>query len=431
LSDNGTRGGRTGAAEQRVHDAIDALVPAYRNWLQALVRIPSTIGEEARAQDEVARAMRSVGLPTDVFDIDPDALANVPGFTAPRRSYANRPCVVGTLKGSGGGRSIALNAHIDTAPIDPAGAWTHPPYSGHIEGNLLYGRGAWDDKAGVAESLLVCEALRRSGVALRGDVVVQIVVEDEATGNGTLACLSRGHHTDGAIIVDGTWPERFIVSHMGQLWFTVALEGRSAPASVASRGANPLAAVGPLMRRLDAFVRARNANVQAWGNNTSPSFINVGHVQCGAWPGAVPSGCVLHGQFGFVPPDTLATARQALSEAVISAASESDWPADIRASIAFDGLETPVVVGDASNAVVRSLAATLHRLHGAVIQESVISGHCDLRHFMNNPWRPAIPACLYGPGGGRNAHSENEYFDLDHLPVVARTLASVVLEWCS
>jgi len=421
----------TPAVEQKVHEAIDALVPAYRDWLQALVRIPSPIGEEAAAQREVERAMRALALTTDVFDIDPRALASVPGFAAPRRSYAGRPCVVGTMKGAGNGRSIALNAHVDTAPIDPGGRWTHPPYSGHIEGNLLYGRGSWDDKAGIVESLLVCEALRKSGVTLRGDVVVQIVVEDEATGNGTLACLARGHHTDAAIVVDGTWPERFIVSHMGQLWFRIDLEGRSAPASVASRGANPLAAVGPLLRHIEAFVAARNANTAPWGTNTAPAFINIGHVHAGAWPGAVPSGCSLHGQFGFVPPDTPAAARQALTEMVMNTADDRAWPADVRLSIAFDGLETPVVVGDPGNPVVRSLESTLSRLRGAVLQESVISGHCDLRHFYDNPWRPGIPACLYGPGGGRNAHSEDEYFNLDHLPVVARSLASVVLEWCS
>ncbi len=106
------------AAERRVHDAIDTLTPAYRDLLQALVRIPSPIGEEAAAQREVERAMRDIGLVTDVFDIDRKALAGVPGFTAPARDYDNRPCVVGTLKGDGGGRSIALNAHIDTAPVD-------------------------------------------------------------------------------------------------------------------------------------------------------------------------------------------------------------------------------------------------------------------------------------------------------------------------
>src|SRR5204863_1173413 len=127
------------------------------------------------------------------------------------KSYKDRPCVVGTLRGSGGGKSMALNAHIDTALVDPGGKWTHAANSGHIEGSLLFGRGSWDDKAGVVEALMVADAVKTAGVTLRGDLAIKIVVEDEATGNGTLACLARGHTKDAAIIVDGTWPERFIV----------------------------------------------------------------------------------------------------------------------------------------------------------------------------------------------------------------------------
>ena len=416
--------------ERRLHDTIDDLTPAYRHLLQSLVKIPSPIGDESAAQQEVARVMRGIGLSVDVFDIDPIALGHVAGFVAPTRTYRERPCVVGTLKGDGGGRSITLNAHIDTAPVDPSGVWTYPPYDGHIDGDRLFGRGAWDDKAGVIEILLVADAIKRSGLKLKGDLVIQVVVEDEATGNGTLACLARGHRSDAAIIVDGTWPERFIVSHLGQLWFRVDLRGRSAPASVASRGANPLEAVGPLLTQLRHFVHQRNAAATAWGANTTPYFVNIGQASSGAWEGAVPSGCTLRGQFGFPPPETPQTARKILTEALQQASSHADWPADVTVAVAFDGLQTPVVVGDASNAMVRALSATVERLQGKTLIESVISGHCDIRHFLSNPWQPAIPVCLYGPGGGKNAHSEDEYFDLSHLPVVARNLSSVVLEWC-
>lgn len=418
------------ANERRVHDAIEALVPTYTSLLQTLVRIPSPIGEEAAAQREVEAAMRALDLVIDTFDIDAAALAGTPGFTAPARDYAGRPCVVGKLKGSGGGRSMALNAHIDTALVDPAGRWTHDPFSGHIDGDLIYGRGAWDDKAGVVETLLVAEAFQKSGVTLRGDLILKSVVEDEATGNGTLACLSRGHHADAAIIVDGTWPERFIVSHMGQLWFRIELRGRSAPASVAVRGANPLAAIGPVLAQLRGLADSRNAATQPWGSNAAPVFINVGQASGGAWEGAVPAGCVLRGQFGFVPPDTPATARAALADAVVRASELPDWPEGVIGSIGFDGLESPVVIGDPANAIVQAIAATVQRSQGMVIQESVITGHCDLRHYQSNPWRAPVPACLYGPGGGKNAHSEDEHFNLTHLPLIARNLASVILEWC-
>jgi len=416
--------------ERRLHHTIDDLIPAYRELLQTLVRIPSPIGDESAAQREVARVMRSIGLSVDVFDIDPATLGHVPGFVAPARAYRDRPCVVGTLKGDESGRSITLNAHIDTAPIDPGGSWTHPPYSGHIDGDRLFGRGAWDDKAGVIEVLLVADAIKRSGLKLKGDLVIQVVVEDEATGNGTLACLARGHRTDAAIIVDGTWPERFIVSHLGQLWFRIDLHGRSAPASVAARGANPLDAVGPLLRQLRNFVHERNASATPWGANPSPYFVNIGHASSGAWEGAVPTGCTLRGQFGFALPDTPETARETLTAALREASGDPAWPADVTVTVVFDGLQTPVVIGDASNAMVQALSTTIARLQGKALVESVISGHCDIRHFLSNPWQPAIPVCLYGPGGGKNAHSEDEYFDLSQLPVVARNLSSVVFEWC-
>jgi acetylornithine deacetylase len=417
-------------AERRLHDAVDRLEPKFRALLQSLVRVPSPIGSEGQAQDEVGRAMRDIGLATEAFDIDPAALSRLHGFNPTPQSYDGRPCVVGVLRGTGGGRSLALNAHIDTAPVDPLGAWTHgDPYSGHIAGTLLYGRGAWDDKAGVIEALMVAEAVRTSGIELRGDLVIKSVIEDEATGNGTLACLARGYRTDAAVIVDGTWPERFIVSHLGQLWFRVRLDGRSAPASVAGRGANPLAAVGPVLDAFTQLVERRNVSAEPWGADRQPWFVNIGAASGGAWPGAVPTACELRGQCGFPPPETPATVKAALAAALDACVDDSRWPTDVRASIAFEGLETGVVQGDAGNAIVRLVADTVMRLHGRTIQESIISGHCDLRHYYGAAGG-AIPACLYGPGGGKNAHAEDEYFDLSHLPLVARNLASIVLEWC-
>ena len=369
-------------------------------------------------------------MTVDVFDIEPGALADVPGFNPTVRDYAGRPCVVGVLTGTGGGRSLILNAHVDTAPVEDAADWTRAPYGGAIEDGRLYGRGAWDDKAGCVECLLVAHALRASGVAPAGNLIVKSVVEDEATGNGTLASLAKGYVADGAIIVDGTWPERFIVSHMGQLWFRITLTGRSAPASVASRGRNPIEAVGAVMAALRRLADRRNdATAVPWGTVARPFFVNVGTVQSGAWPGAVPSRAVLTGQYGFAQLP-VADAKNDLIEAVHDASSAVGWPLDSAASVEFWGLETPAFVGDPRNPVVSLLAQAIEHQRGKALVENVITGHCDLRHYASNPWRSPIPACLYGPGGGKAAHSEDEYFLLDDLPIVARTLGSVVLGWC-
>lgn len=415
--------------EARVLLAIDRLEPAYRELLQALVRTPSPVGEEGAAQTMVARQMRDIGLEVDSFDIDAAALAGVATFNPSPRTYAGRPCVVGRRNGSGGGRSLVLNAHIDTVPVEAPQAWTFAPYGGVIDGGRLYGRGACDDKAGVVECLLVAHALREAGVELAGDLIVTSVIEDESTGNGSLAAVHRGHSGDGVIIVDGTWPERFIVSHMGHVSFQITLGGVAGHAT--SPGPNPIAAVGPVAAALQAFVARRNAaHTTPWGPHERPYFINLGMVRGGVWPGSVPADCVIEGQFGFPPPETCAGAKDALREVLDTLARSPEWPLAAPAAIAFVGLETPPQQGDPRNPIAQLLVDTVSRRHGAVLKESVIVGHCDLRHYTQARTGVTSAACLYGPGGGRNVHGADEYFELAHLPLVAGNLACVALQWC-
>lgn len=416
-------------AEPLVLAAIGRLEPAYRALLQTLVQTPSPLGEEAAAQAIVARQMRDIGLDVDVFDIDPAALAGEEAFNPSPRDYANRPCVVGRRKGSGLGRSLVLNAHIDTVPVETPEAWTHPPFGGVIDGGRLYGRGACDDKAGVVECLLVAHALREAGIELAGDLTVTSVIEDESTGNGSLAAIRRGHTGDGVIIVDGTWPERYIVSHMGHVSFQIRLGGVAGHAT--SPGPNPIAAVGPVVAALQALVTRRNAaHGEPWGPHERPYFINVGIVRGGVWPGSVPAECVIEGQFGFPPPETREGAKDGLREVLGALAQSPEWPLASPPAIDFVGLETPPEIGDPDNAIARLLKDTIARRHGRVLQESVIVGHCDLRHYTQAPLKATAAACLYGPGGGRNVHGNDEFFELAHLSLVAGNLAAVALDWC-
>jgi acetylornithine deacetylase len=415
--------------EQRVLEAVDDLEPAYRELLQALVRIPSPVGEEGAAQALVSRRLREIGLEVDSFDIDADALQALAAFNRSPRNYAGRPCVVGRRRGTGGGRSLLLNAHVDTVPVEAPDEWSHPPFGAVIEGGRLYGRGACDDKAGVVECLLVADAIRAAGIELAGDLIVASVVEDESTGNGSLACVERGYTADGVIIVDGTWPERFIVSHMGHVSFRIALRGR--PGHATSGGPNPIAAIGLVVGALRDLVERRNAaQTHRWATSGRSHFLNLGSVRGGVWPGSVPAECVLEGQFGFPPPGSCSQATDDLRDALAAVARREDWPLAEAPSIEFVGLETPPEVGDPANPIARLVIATAERLRGATVLESVIVGHCDLRHYTRARSRPTSAACLYGPGGGRNVHGSDEYFELAHLPLVAGNLACVALEWC-
>ena len=115
-----------------VSDAVQARREDAVGLLRELVRIRSVTGEEAAVAEVVERVFSERGLEVDTWNASPQEMEPYIDHVGEQPSYENRPNVAGVKRGSGGGRSILLNAHIDTVdPGDPA-AWTHDPLSGAI-----------------------------------------------------------------------------------------------------------------------------------------------------------------------------------------------------------------------------------------------------------------------------------------------------------
>ena len=84
----------------------------------------------------------------------------IQGFTEPELQFSGRPNVVGVWKGSGGGRSLLLNGHVDTVPHEPLSEWVNGPLSGAIVNDKIFGRGASDMKAGLAAMTMAVRVAR-------------------------------------------------------------------------------------------------------------------------------------------------------------------------------------------------------------------------------------------------------------------------------
>ncbi len=156
--------------------------------LRTLVRFDTSNppgNNEESAQEWVAETLSDSGLTVDVFDV-----------------YPGRPNVVGVLKGTGGGRSVILNGHIDVTEARLPERWRHPPFAAVVEDGKLYGRGAADMKGALAGFLFALDSLRRCGIKLAGDVIVQSVIGEETGEPGTRACVDRGYRADFAICQD-------------------------------------------------------------------------------------------------------------------------------------------------------------------------------------------------------------------------------------
>ena len=143
-----------------------------------------------------------MGLDVDVWESDWEALKSHPEYVPVTRGYEGRPNIVATIKGSGGGRSLLLNGHTDTVPPGPPEAWSHDPHDADVSDDRLYGRGSSDMKSGVAAMVMALKCLVGAGIRLEGDVFLNLVVDEELSGHGTLDTLLRGYRADAAICAE-------------------------------------------------------------------------------------------------------------------------------------------------------------------------------------------------------------------------------------
>ena len=222
--------------ETRVIQQVQAGFPGAIEFLQALVRQPSLLGSERGAQGVVRQRLQHAGLEPEEWDLDVAALQHHPRFGPLDLDYSGRPNVTARWPAQGtGGRSLILNGHIDVVSPEPLANWVHDPWGAVVEDNWLYGRGAADMKAGIAAMLLAVEAVRGAGLGLCGDVILESVIEEECTGNGTLACGLRGLRADAALI-----PEPMhlgaCIGTVGVFWFRVRTVGEGQAAGGRRQG---------------------------------------------------------------------------------------------------------------------------------------------------------------------------------------------------
>jgi acetylornithine deacetylase len=360
--------------------------------------------------------------------MDPLALRGHPDSIKPISTVAQRNNVVVRLPGRGPGRSLMLNCHLDIQPVGDEREWSHPPFSGHIdaETNTIFGRGAMDDKAGVAICLGLMGVIVAQRLQFDGDLVFQFVLEDEITGNGSLACLEAGHVGDAALIIDGTRPDRAIDQHAGNMEFRMELKGRAASVSVSHLGANAAELLSRVVQHLqDSFQRLNDARQPPWTEFPSPFQFVLHGIHAEASRFSLPIEATARCFVTFPPPATIDSVRARLETQAREYARTKNYPH--LPAFAWDGFAAGPVNGGATTelrAIVRE-AARRNGIPGVKIGPS--TGTSDMRHFAKR----GIPCLLYGPGRGLNPHRPDESFLLDDLPLMMKVYLDMIFEWCN
>ena len=410
----------------RVTPFVDANLPRWTALLRELIRIPSCFEQEHAIIERVARHIELLGLPVIRVYHDADWTRSLPGAQPPFSTVAGRCSLVTHVPGAGHGRSLVVSTHLDIVPEGDAALWHFPPYAGHIDvmRNVIYGRGAMDDKAGVVVSLALLEALSQGPIRPAGNVVFHYVLEDETTGNGTLLCLDAGHGADAALILDGTRRDKAVHEHAGNMEFELRLAGQPASVAVSHVGINAAEMAARLLLRLRDGVFALNADrMPPWTRFPSPfqfvihKFMSVGALK------TVPAEAWAQCYLTFPPPYTLAATRTFLEEAAEQFAREQSLPT--APAFNWDGFATEPV-RSATNEFEAHLQASAAALCLPPIEVGPSTGTSDLRHFVS----AGIPCLLYGPGAGFNPHRPDEHYHLDDLPLMVHIYLNVIQSWC-
>jgi acetylornithine deacetylase len=280
-------------------------------------------------------------------------------------------------------------------------------------------------KAGLAAMLFALRALRRT-TRLRGDVIFQSVIEEESSGNGTLAAVVRGYTADGAVVGEPTSLD-FVPGHGGVLWFQVEVPGISAHAGYRTRGVNAIEKAMIIYWALRELETRRNAGrkTELYPHVEIPAPISVGVFESGHWPGTVPDKAILRGRVGVHLGESGDQARADLADAIQAATQSDAFLRDHPPSLEF-------LSGDVSSSVL-PLDHAFSRFAREVLSE-VHPDHriwaktpgTDMRHLMRYGSTPTV---IVGPGDDELAHSANESVSVQQVVDAAKFYALLALEW--
>ncbi len=323
-----------------------------------------------------------------------------------------RVSTVGVLRGTGGGRSLMLNAHADTVGVDGMA----DPFSGKVEDGRLYGRGAYDMKGSLAACLAAARCVA-GGERLAGDLVIAAVADEEHASLGTADLLDR-YPVDGAIVTEPT-ELQICRAHKGFVWLEVTTRGRAAHGSRFDLGVDANLAMGRVLHelaRLEAELRRRLPH-----ELVGPPSLHAATLAGGSGLSTYAERSTLQIERRTVPGESAEQVEAEVGELLERLrAADPGFEAELTTLLVREPFEVPAGAG-----IVRELEAA----SAAALGETP-------RHAGEHPWMDSallagagVETVVMGPCGA-GAHAAEEWVDLDSVHRLAEILVETARRWC-
>ena len=335
------------------------------------------------------------------------------GFEVHRLGTTERPTVVGIARGTGGGRSIMLNGHVDTVGV---AGYDGDPFAAELRDGKLFGRGAFDMKAGVAA--IMSAAARASATGLAGDVIVTLVADEEFGSRGTEDVLAA--FTADAAIVTEPSEMNLVLAHRGFAWFEIELTGRAAHGSMPHQGVDAIAHANLVMTAIDGL-QARFDALPAH-SLLGHGAVRVSMIAGGTDAATVPGSCTLTIERRTMPGDTAESVEAELRAVVESvAALTPEFRYELRMLVSRDAFEA-----DPEWPIVQAVADSGVKVLGAPLPTRGEPFWTDAGLILE----AGIPCLLIGVDGG-GAHADTEWATTASIEQLTDILEGAIRTFCA
>jgi acetylornithine deacetylase len=409
--------------DETAQRVIDEITPEKLVALASdLIRIPSFKTEETPLARWLADYFTERGYDVELHEVEP-----------------GRFQVMAWLRGSGGGKSLMLNGHIDIDPLSLG--WRHDPWEPVVEGDRLYGAGIMNMKGGDTSMISASEAIRTAGVTLPGDILIALVVGELQGGVGTVHMLERGVRADAAIVPEPFGADAVVTTHAGVTEMAISTIGYSKHITDRSGAVD---AIEMMMKAIPAIKATRFRPNESAALPDLP-LINIGAIIGGRGrdhdlkgPNFTADYCTVLVDVRFPPGQSAETVEEDIRASLDALAAEDPQfryeieqplPAHYGAlTVTMPPTDIPLDLPIVES-VLRHYREAVGRdpVHVGVSLPMSYAGN-DTAHL----WQAGIPCLLFGPSGGWDESPEepDQYISISEMETVAKVMALTALDVC-
>lgn len=345
-------------------------------------------GEEQQVAEFIYRYFKQENIDVEMQEVAP-----------------GRPNVIAYLKGSGNGKHLLFNGHIDVVPCGCG--WSTEPFDPEIKDGKVFGRGAADMKSGVAAMMYAATLIKRNLDTFSGDLTLIFNVDEERINLGMLHYIKDGISADYAIIGEPTSLD-VCIAHKGVSRYNLSTKGT---AGHAAKTRYPDSAISKMAKILPAIEQHRSSVEEIEHPLLGHASMIITTINGGTAPNIVPQHCDIEIDRRLVPGEKREEIEQRIHQAIneYNQGEHIDYHLD-------NYLFIPASDIPADHELTQVALASVSQFTNKQATPQIFEATCEAPFFSVTS---QIPTLIMGPGGLAQAHVKDEFVEIDELYLAA------------